>query len=142
MIKITADVFIHASDIEIIFVRSPGPGGQNVNKLSTSALLRFNVLNAPSIPDNVRARILNVLKNLLTRDGDIVIKASRYRTQERNKQDAIERLTAILKSAVYVPKKRKKTKPTKASQEERLSSKKHHGKTKSLRRSHKSDFSE
>jgi ribosome-associated protein len=133
MIKITPSLYLNESEISFVFICSPGPGGQNVNKVATAAQLRFNVPSSPSLPEDIRLRLVEVLGDKLTREGDILIKASRYRTQERNKQDAVDRLTAILKNAIYVPKKRKKTKPTRASTERRLKGKKIQGKTKSLR---------
>jgi ribosome-associated protein len=133
MFKVNSQLYLDDSDIKITFIRSPGPGGQNVNKLATAAQLRFNVPNSASLPEEVRLRIIAKLGDKLTPEGDIVIKATRYRSQERNKFDAIERLISILQNAMHVPKKRKKTKPTKASTERRLSDKKLRGKTKSLR---------
>lgn len=131
--KITYNLFLNDSEIKIIFVRSPGPGGQNVNKLATAAQLRFNVLHSPSLPEDIRLRLLSLLGKKITREGDLIIKASRYRTQERNKQDAIDRLITLLKRAAIRPKKRKKTKPTQASSERRVATKKLRGKRKSLR---------
>lgn len=133
MIKITPHLYLNETEIEILFIRSPGPGGQNVNKLATTAQLRFNVQHSPSLSEEIRLRLITKLGEKLTREGDIVIKASRYRSQERNKQDAIHRLITLLQAAMFVPKKRKKTKPTKASTERRLNEKKLHGRTKSLR---------
>lgn len=133
MIKITPNLFINESELKFVFIASPGPGGQNVNKLATTAQLRFNIRLSPSLPDEIRLRLLEKLGEKLTREDEIIIKASRYRTQELNRQDAIHRLVALLKNAVYVPKKRKKTKPTRASTERRLNEKKLHGKNKSLR---------
>ncbi len=121
------------SELRFSFIRSPGPGGQNVNKVATAVLLRFNVLHSPSLPEPVRLRLISLLGSKLTTQGDLIIKATRYRTQERNKQDAIERLEALILRATKVPKKRKKTKPTLASKERRLAEKKSHGKTKALR---------
>lgn len=133
MIKITPNLYINESEVKIVFICSPGPGGQNVNKLATTAQLRFNVKYSTSLPDDIRLRLVEKLGDKLTGEGEIVIKASRYRTQERNKHDAINRLISILKSAIFIPKKRKKTRPTRASSERRLSEKKLHGKIKSLR---------
>lgn len=133
MIFITPHLTLEESELSIIYICSPGPGGQNVNKVATSAQLRFNIQRSPSIAEDIRERLVNKLGDRLTREGDIIIKASRFRSQERNKQDAIARLAALLKSAMHVPKKRKKTKPTRASSERRLSEKKLHGKNKSLR---------
>ena len=134
MIKISPTLSIKASELKFSFIRSPGPGGQNVNKVATAVLLRFDVLQTPSMPEDVRFRILTVLGNKLTTEGELLIKASRFRTQERNKQDAINRLQQLLYKAATIPKKRKKTKPTQASTERRLMQKKLQGKTKSLRR--------
>ena len=134
MIQVTPQLYLDDSEIKITFIRSPGPGGQNVNKLATAAQLRFNVPHSPSLPEDVRLRIVAKLGNKLTPEGDIVIKATRYRSQERNKFDAIDRLISILQNAMHVPKKRKKTKPTKASKEKRLNDKKLHGEKKASRR--------
>jgi ribosome-associated protein len=124
---------IDKSEIKFTFICSPGPGGQNVNKVATAVLLRFNVQHSPSLSDDVRARLLAIVGNKITNEGDLLIKASRYRTQEKNKMDALERLAALIKRAKHVPKKRKKTKPTLASKTRRLDSKKIHSKTKALR---------
>lgn len=126
MLRITSSFWLEISAIRFTFVRSPGPGGQNVNKLATAAVLR---LNANALPEAVRAR----LRLRLTVDGDIIIKASRFRTQERNRQDALDRLTELLKAAAIPPKKRHQTKPTKGSIKRRLDKKKQLGKRKLLR---------
>lgn len=133
MIVITSHLFLDDSEIKITFIRSPGPGGQNVNKLATAAQLRFNVLHSTSLPEAIRMRFLTSLGNKITREGDLIIRAHRYRSQERNKQDAIDRLIALLKRVAIPPKKRKKTKTTKAASEKRLAKKKIHGRIKSLR---------
>ncbi len=124
---------MNKSELKFTFIRSPGPGGQNVNKVATGVQLRFNVLTSSSISDETRARILLSFRNKITSKGEIIIKATRYRTQDRNKQDALERLEAIISRASIAPKKRKKTKPSAASTERRLTKKKLHGKAKSLR---------
>ena len=115
------------------FIRSPGPGGQNVNKVATGVLLRFNIAQSTTLSEEVRTRLLVVLSNKMTGQGELMIKATRYRTQERNKQDAIERLQTLLTAAAIPPKKRKKTKPTYSSTQRRLDGKKLDAKTKSLR---------
>lgn len=133
MLRITPAIWLDMSEITLTFVRSPGPGGQNVNKLATAALLRFNIRTSAAFADAVRARLLHILSPRLTRDGDLIIKATRYRTQERNRQDALDRLVEILQKAATPPKPRRKTKPTRASVQKRLDKKKLAGKRKMLR---------
>lgn len=134
MIRITQHISLNPAEIKLSFIASPGPGGQNVNKVATSAQLRFDALHSPSLPEPVRARLLALIGKKLTGQGELIIKASRFRTQERNKQDALNRLCEIIKQAAIIPKKRKKTKPTLASKNRRLQSKKLHGQKKTLRR--------
>lgn len=127
--------YLNESDVKITYIRSQGPGGQNVNKLATAAQLRFNIIDS-KLPEDLRIRFLALYGKKITQKGDIIIKASRYRTQERNKKDAMERLLEMLNRAGIVPKARKKTKPTKASKERRLDQKKLMSKRKSLRSGH------
>ncbi len=134
MIKQTSLVKVKPSEISFTFTASPGPGGQNVNKVATAVQLRFNVLQSSSLQEEVRARLISLLGGKLTTQGELIIKASRFRTQERNKQDALNRLQELLQRASIPPKKRKKTKPTFSSQQRRLSTKKLHGAKKTLRR--------
>ncbi len=134
MIEITPHIFLNEAELKFTFVCSPGPGGQNVNKVATAVQLRFDVLRTLSLPTDVRTRLITLLGNKITTQGELIIKASRHRTQERNKQDALSRLIELLQQAAVPPKKRKKTRPTKASKQRRLTSKLQQGIKKSLRR--------
>lgn len=134
MIEISPNTFIPISEIEFTFIRSPGPGGQNVNKVATGVLLRFNIVHSISLSEEKRQRLLEVLRSRLTLSGDLIIKACRYRTQNRNKEDAINRLQAFVTEALKPVKKRKKTKPSKAAIEQRLEDKKRQARAKSRRR--------
>jgi len=133
MIKITPKIFINTAELTLTFMTASGPGGQNVNKVATAVHLRFNVLNSPSLPDDLRERLVQYLGKRLTTQGDLIIKAGRFRTQEKNKQDAYERLADMIKRVAYPPKKRRKTRPTQGSIEKRLSTKKLQGKKKAGR---------
>jgi ribosome-associated protein len=134
MIRITPAITIDESELTEDFVRSSGPGGQNVNKLATAVQLRFDVRHSPSLPNDVAIRLMRLAGSRLTKEGVIVITAQRHRTQERNRQDARDRLIELIQEAAVVPAKRRPTKPTKASREKRLESKKRRGSIKGMRR--------
>ena len=133
MILVTHTIALDENELEFSFVRSSGPGGQNVNKVATAVQLRFDVARSPSLPDDVRARLVARAGKKLTRDGVLLITAQRFRTQERNRADAIERLVALIQSAATPPKRRRKTKPTRASKRVRVEQKRRRSATKRLR---------
>jgi ribosome-associated protein len=124
MIRINDHVSIGEDEIAESFIRSSGPGGQNVNKLATAVQLRFDVRNSPSLPGEVRARLERLAGRRLTRDGVLVITAQRHRTQDRNRDDALERLIALIRAAAVRPTPRRATRPTLGSKLRRLESKK------------------
>jgi ribosome-associated protein len=133
MIRINDHIGIGEDEIAESFIRSSGPGGQNVNKLATAVQLRFDVRHSPSLPDEVRARLERLAGKRLTRDGVLVITAQRHRTQERNRADALERLIALIRAAAVRPTPRRPTRPTLGSKLRRLESKKRRSGTKALR---------
>ena len=133
MIRVTAHISIDERELEESFIRSSGPGGQNVNKLATAVQLRFDVRHSPSLPNDVRARLETLAGRRLTRDGVLVITAQRHRTQERNRQDALDRLIELIRQAAVRPVPRRPTRPTKGSRERRIESKKRRGGVKRLR---------
>jgi len=135
MIYIDYRISLDEKEIHEDFIRSSGPGGQNVNKVATAVLLRFDAGNSKSLPDDVRERLISIAGRRITKDGMLLIKAARFRTQEQNRKDAVERLADLIKkAAVPPPRPRKKTRPSKASRERRIETKHRRSETKTTRR--------
>jgi ribosome-associated protein len=133
MLKISDKICIPDSELEFSAIRASGPGGQNVNKVSSAVHLRFNAKASTALPDDVRERLLNFRDKRITPDGIIVIKAQRSRSQDKNRADALNRLEELIRPAMTMPKKRRKTKPGKKAKEKRLADKSHRAKIKQTR---------
>ncbi len=132
--QITQTLFIDEREISESFIRASGPGGQNVNKVSTAVQIRFDVLHSASLPEDIRARLLIMVRSRLTKEGVLIITAQRYRSQDQNRQDARHRLAELIFRATIVPTKRVPTKPTRASKESRIATKIHRSRVKRGRR--------
>ncbi|OJW45227.1 MAG: aminoacyl-tRNA hydrolase [Thiobacillus sp. 65-1059] len=133
MIRVNARIELDEREIQEDFVRASGPGGQNVNKVSSAVQLRFDVARSPSLPDAVRARLIALAGSRLTQDGVLILSAERYRSQRRNRDDALQRLLALIRAACEAETPRRPTRPTLASKKRRLDSKQRRGETKKLR---------
>ncbi len=133
LIPITRSIAIDPSEIEESFVRGQGPGGQNVNKVSSAVQLRFDLLKSPNIPETMKRRVASLAGKRLTKDGVIVITANNHRDQPMNRQDALERLIGLLVAGAHVPKARLATRPTLASKRRRLEGKSIRSETKKMR---------
>ena len=125
MIKVTEDITIDESEFQLAFIRSPGSGGQNVNKVATSVQLRFNVTESASLTEDIRKRLIQIGGSKITREGILVIHARRFRTQEQNRKDAVHRLVELIRKAAVKPKTRRRTQPTRAARQRRLMIKRH-----------------
>jgi len=134
MIPITATVAIDDREVTYDFIRASGPGGQNVNKVATAVQLRFDVKHSPHLSEAVRNRLVALAGRKVTEGGILIIEAKRFRTQEQNRQDALDRLVALIRKAVHKPKPRIKTRPSKASQEKKLAAKRYRSRIKQMRR--------
>jgi ribosome-associated protein len=134
MIEITSEIQIDENEIHFDFVRSSGPGGQNVNKVATAVQLRWDARRLHAVSGGVYSRLKSAAGKRLSGDGILIIQASRFRSQERNRQDALERFVKLIRKAAEKPKLRRKTRPTKASKERMLAEKKHRSRIKGTRR--------
>lgn len=134
MLVVNERLQIPEEELSWSYARSSGPGGQNVNKVASKAVLRWDVAHSPSLPEDVKSRVAVQQKRFLTQDGDLVISSQRFRDQERNRQDCLDKLRALLLQALHVPRKRRATKPTRGSKMARLENKKRRSHVKRERR--------
>lgn len=125
---------IPESELRFTYVRSSGPGGQNVNKVNSKAVLRWNIQASGSLSDAAKARFLQLFPSRINADGEVILSSERYRDQIRNREDCIEKLNAMIKSAMTVPKRRKPSKPTRSSLQKRKETKRRHSEKKKMRR--------
>jgi ribosome-associated protein len=134
MATINEQIQIPESELSWSFVRSGGPGGQNVNKVASKAVLRWNVIASPNLPEEVKSRLLIQQRGRMTNEGELVITSQLFRDQEKNRHDCLEKLRAFILQATVVPKRRKKTRPSRASKERRVAAKRHRAKHRAARR--------
>lgn len=133
VLKISNQITIPQSELSFDFIRASGPGGQNINKVSSAVQLRFDVLNSAALPEQVKQRLLKLTGKRISSEGVLLIEAKRYRNQERNKQDSLDRLAGLIQKALQEPKKRKKTQPSRAEKERHLAEKRKRSQLKSSR---------
>lgn len=134
MIKITPFISLNDTELQYDFIRASGPGGQNVNKVTSSVQLRFDIHNSPSLTSEVKERLIKLAGSRVTEDGILIIEAKRYRTQEQNRYDATQRLITWIQKALEKPKERKATRPSITAKAARMDDKKKHGEIKRIRR--------
>lgn len=134
MIEGTPSIKLDENELQFSFIRASGPGGQNVNKVATSVQLRFDIRNSPSLEQDIKERLIKLAGRKMTEDGVLIIIARRFRTQEKNREDAINRLRNLLEKASNTPTTRKQTRPTRSSQEKRLQNKRMHSRVKIFRK--------
>lgn len=134
MIQVTDTITLAESEIQLEFIRSSGPGGQNVNKVSSAVQIRFDAVGSSALSDDIYARLKQVAGRRITAEGVLIIKASRFRSQEQNRQDAVNRLIALIQRAAEKPKRRRPTNPPAVSRQRRLENKRRRGETKRRRK--------